>query len=93
MGAQCFFAHAVSSNGIATESAEKVQYVENADDSESTTHIRVTYRCTDHGDGTDLSEPSAAGQRLDLYRRASDPRDLLRPHGSVGALDDRAALN
>jgi hypothetical protein len=55
---------------------EKVQYVENADDSEAATHIRVTYRCIDEGDGTDLSEPSAAGQHLELYRRASDPRDL-----------------
>ena len=30
-----------------------VRYVENADDSESGTHIRVTYGCTDEGDGTD----------------------------------------
>jgi hypothetical protein len=30
---------------------EKVQYVENADDSESATHIRVTYRCTDEAMG------------------------------------------
>ena len=70
---------------------EKVQYVENADDTESATHIRVTYRCTDEGDGTDLSEPSAAGQHLELYRRASDLRDLLRLHGSVGALDEASA--
>src|ERR1700733_8515781 len=67
---------------------EKVQYAENT---ESATHIRVTYRCTDEGDGTDLSEPSAAGQHLELYRRASDPRDLLRLHGSVGALDKASA--
>ena len=51
----------------------------------------LTYRCTDEGDGKDLSEPSAAGQLLELYRCASDPRDLLRLHGSVGALDEASA--
>ena len=60
-------------------------------DSESATHIRVTYRCTDEGDGTDSSEPSAAGQHLELFRRASDPRDRPRLHGSVGALDAASA--
>jgi len=55
---------------------------------EMSTHSRE--QCID-GDGTDLSEPSAAGQHLELYRRASDPRDLLRRHGSVGALDEASA--
>jgi CheY-like chemotaxis protein len=67
---------------------DKVQYVETADDSESAMRVRGTYRCTDEDDGTDLSEPSAAGQHFQLYRRALDSRDLLRLHGSVGALDE-----
>jgi hypothetical protein len=53
--------------------AQKVQYVQNADDSE-------IYQS--------LQQQASI---FELYRRSSDSRDLLRLHGSVGALDEGSA--